>query len=131
MKKYEIEHIGICVEKPIEMANWYRDALGFNIKFSAEDNEKGVAFLTDGSDRVMLELGKIPDVSPLTSRIDHHLQLHIALRSENPDEDAQYLVSKGAIFIEKCPIKRPGENLIVLGDPWGNTIQLVKRSSGF
>ena len=63
MKKYEIEHIGIAVEKPIEMANWYRDTLGFNIKFSAEDEEKGVAFLTDGSDRVMLELGKAPDVS--------------------------------------------------------------------
>ena len=30
--------------------------------------------------------------------------------------------------IEKCPIRMPGENLIVLSDPWGNTIQLVKRS---
>jgi catechol-2,3-dioxygenase len=129
MKKFDIEHIGICVEKPIEMANWYRDTLGFNIKFCAEDEENGVAFITDGSDRVMLELGKIPDVSPLAGRLNHHLQLHIALKSEDPDQDAQYLVSKGATFIEKCPIKRPGENLIVLSDPWGNTIQLVKRSA--
>jgi catechol-2,3-dioxygenase len=58
MKKFDIEHIGICVESPIEMANWYRDTLGFNIKFCAEDDEKGAAFFTDGSDRVMLELGK-------------------------------------------------------------------------
>ena len=129
MKKFDIGHIGICVEKPIEMANWYRDALGFNIKFCAEDDEKGGAFLTDGSDKVMFELGKIPDVSPLAGGLSHHLQLHIALISEDPDRDAQYLVSKGATFIEKCPIKRPGENLIVLSDPWGNTIQLVKRSS--
>jgi hypothetical protein len=129
MNKFDIEHIGISVEKPIEMANWYRDTLGFNIHFCAEDEEKGVAFITDGSDRVMLELGKIPDASPLAGRLNHHLQLHIALRSEDPDRDAQYLVSKGARFIEKCPIKRPGENLIVLSDPWGNTIQLVKRSA--
>ena len=128
MKKYEIEHIGIAVEKPIEMAKWYRDTLGFDIKFSAEYEEKGVAFLTDGSDRVMLEFGELPNVSPLASRTDHHLQLHIALSSVDPDKDAKYLVSKGATFIEKCPIRRPGENLIVLSDPWGNIIQLVKRN---
>jgi catechol-2,3-dioxygenase len=128
MKKYEIEHIGICVGKPIEMANWYEEILGFNIKFSAQDEEKGVAFLTDSNDKVMLELGKVPNVLPLARGIRHHLQLHIALRSEDPDGDAEYLVSKGATFIEKCPIKRPEENLVALSDPWGNTIQLVKRS---
>ncbi len=116
MMKFSIEHIGICVEKPIEMADWYRDTLGFHVKFCAEDGEKGVAFITDGSDRVMLELGKIPDVSPLACRLNHHLQLHIALKSEDPDRDAQYLVFKGATFIEKCPIKRPGEDLIVLSE---------------
>jgi hypothetical protein len=130
MTKYEIEHIGIAVEKPIEMANWYHETLGFNIKFSAQDEEKGVAFLTDCTDKVMLELGKIPNVLPLANRINHHLQLHIALRSEDPDKDAEYLVSEGATFIERCPIRRPGENLVVLSDPWGNTIQLVKRSAG-
>lgn len=129
MKKYEIEHIGISVDKPIEMANWYQETLGFNIKFFEEDAEKGVAFLTDCDDKVMLEFGKIPNVLPLTEIINHHLQLHIALKSEDPDKDAEYMVSKGATFIEKCPIRRPGENLIVLSDPWGNTIQLVKRSA--
>ena len=129
MKKYRIEHIGICVEEPIEMAEWYHETLGFNIKFSAQDEEKGVAFLTDGSDRVMLEFGRVPNVMPLTKGISHHLQFHIALASEDPDKEADYLASKGAKFIEKCPIKRPGENLIVLSDPWGNTIQLVNRNA--
>jgi hypothetical protein len=102
MKKFEIEHIGICVEKPIEMAKWYHETLGFNIKFSAEDEEKGVAFLTDCTDKIMLELGKIPNISPLASRMNHHLQLHIALRSNDPDKDAEYLVSKSAVFIENA-----------------------------
>jgi len=128
MKKYEIEHIGISVGHPIEMANWYQKVLRFNVKFSAQDEEKGVAFLTDCSDKVMIELGKVPNVLPLTDRTNHHLQLHIALRSEDPDGEAEYLVSMGATFIEKCPIRRPGENLMVLSDPWGNTIQLVRRS---
>ena len=68
MKNYEIEHIGIAVEKPIEMAKWYQEVLGFNITFSTQDDEKGVAFLTDCSNRVMLEFGKIPNVSPLAGR---------------------------------------------------------------
>ncbi len=105
MKKFDIEHIGICVEKPIEMARWYHETLGFNIKFSAQDEEKGVAFISDGSDRVMLELGKLPNVLPLTEGISHHLQFHIALTCQDPDKEADYLVSLGARFIEKCPIK--------------------------
>ena len=129
MKKFEIEHIGISVKEPIKMANWYQETLGFDIKFWAEDDEKAVAFITDGGDRTMLELGKLPDVLPLAEGLSHHLQLHIALKSDDPDKDAEFLVSKGARFIEKCPITRQGENLIVLSDPWGNTLQLAKRKA--
>ncbi len=110
MKKYEIEHIGISVKNPIEMANWYRETLGFNIKFSAEDEEKGVTFLTDGSDRVMLELGKIPNISPLTAELSHHLQLHIALRSEDPDKNAEYLVSR-ALPLSKIALSNDQERI--------------------
>lgn len=129
MKKFDIEHIGITVTEPVEMANWYQEVLGFRIVFSGQDEEKGAAFLTDSSGKVMLEFGRIPNVSPLSHKTDHHLQLHIALKSDDPDEDAGYLVSEGATFIEKCPVTLPGDNLIVLRDPWGNTIQLSKRNS--
>lgn len=130
MKKYEIEHIGITVEHPIEMSKWYKEVMGFNIKFSSQDSEKGVAFMTDANDKVMLEFGKIPNVGPLYKELTHHLQLHIAVKSEDPDKEAEYLVSKGAKFVEKCKIVRPGENIIVLLDPWGNSIQLAKRGGG-
>ena len=128
MKPFKIEHIGICVEKPLAMAEWYRDVLGFTIIFSAQDNEKGVAFLKDCEGKIMFEFGQIPDVNPLSSRLNHHLQLHIAFVSDDPEKDAEYLVSQGAVFIEKCPITLPGELLIALRDPWGNTLQLVKRA---
>jgi len=127
--KYEIEHIGIIVEQPVEMANWYKDVLGFNIKFAGQDSEKGVAFLTDANDKVMLEFGKIPDVIPLCNKTDHHLQLHIGIKSNDPEKESEYLISKGAIFVENCPITHPGDKLMVLRDPWGNSIQLVKRST--
>lgn len=127
--EFEIEHIGIAVRDPVKMAKWYQEALGFKIRFSAEDDEKAVAFLTDSGGRVLLELGKLPGILPLAVGLSHHLQLHIALQSADPERDAEYLVSMGASFIESCPIKRPGDNLIVLSDPWGNTLQLAKRNA--
>ncbi len=130
MKRYEIEHVGIAVKEPIQMARWYRDTLGFSIIFCAEDEEKAVAFISDGGERVMLELGRIPDVLPLAEGLSHHLQLHIALKSDDPEKDAEYPVSRGARFIEKCPHRRPGDDLVVLSDPWGNTLQLARRSAG-
>jgi glyoxylase I family protein len=127
---YKIEHIGISVSQPIEMASWYRQILGFEIIFSSQDSEKAVAFISDSNKTVVLEFGKIPGVTPLQKCLEHHLQFHIALTSDDPDTDANKLVQKGAKFIEKCPITRDGDYLIVLEDPWGNCIQLAKRASG-
>ncbi|MBN2012183.1 VOC family protein [candidate division KSB1 bacterium] len=129
MKRFEIEHIGITVTEPVEMAHWYQDIVGFNIKFSGQDEEKGVVFLTDSVGKVMLEFGKLPNISALSDIKDHHLQLHIALESDNPDSDSKYLIEKGATFIEKYPMTMPGDYLIVLNDRWNNCIQLVKRKN--
>lgn len=133
MKEYSIEHIGILAEDPVAIAKWYADVLGFKIKLVGEDSEKSVAFITDKDEKVMLEFGKIPNVSSLCKKLDNPLQLHICLKSKNIEEDVKYLVSNGAKYIETCPIKRPEfkegltkENLIILKDPWDNTIQLVK-----
>jgi len=129
LKHYNIEHIGIIVKEPVAMGHWYKKVMGFNIRFEAQDEEKAVAFVTDSSEKVMLEFGKVPDVSPLSRQTDHHLQFHIAVESNDPENDVEHFVSNGARFIEKCPLSRPGDYLIVLEDPWGNCIQLVKRES--
>ena len=83
----------------------------FDIKFSVEDEEKAVAFLTDGCDRVMLELGKVPGVLPLIKGMSHHLQLHIALKSDDPDKEAEFLVSKGRKVYRKMPNQDAGGEL--------------------
>lgn len=129
MKKFNIEHIGIMVSHPIEMGIWYRDVLGFNIVHSAQGEDSGVTFLSDANNKVVLEFGKAPNVEPLSELTNHHLQLHIAVKSDDPEEEAKYLISKGATYIENREMNRPEDILIVLLDPWGNTIQLVKRES--
>ena len=65
----------------------------------------------------MIELGKLLDVPPLKEQVKHNLLFHIALESEDPDREVDYLVKNSAKFIEKCPITRSGDNLVVLEDP--------------
>jgi hypothetical protein len=38
----------------MKMANWYREVLGFEVKFVAEDSEKAVAFVTDADNKAMV-----------------------------------------------------------------------------
>lgn len=113
------------------MAQWYKRVMGFNIKLSSldDESENSVAFVADGEERVLLEFGKVSGVERLSSRTNHHLQFHIAVKSNDPDEDTKYLVDHGATFIETCPLTMSGDHLVVLNDPWGNCIQLVKRNS--
>jgi catechol-2,3-dioxygenase len=129
MGNYSLEHIGISVEDPIAMGEWYRDVLGFKIKFSGKDDEKGVSFITDNNESIIIELGKLPKIEPLSNKVNHHLQFHIALKSDDPDQDKDILIENGAIFIERSPITRDGDYLLTLYDPWGNCIQLAKRKN--
>jgi catechol 2,3-dioxygenase-like lactoylglutathione lyase family enzyme len=127
MKEFDIEHIGVCVSDPLAMAAWYRDVLGFKIKISGGDAEKAVAFMTDSSGKVMMEFGKIPGVGPLFEKLDHHLQFHLALKSDDPEADGKMILEKGGVFIEKSTVTMPGDLILNYRDPWGNTIQLAKR----
>src|SRR5512136_1191805 len=111
MRNYSMEHIGIAVEDPIAMGEWYRDVLGFKIKFSGRDDEKAVSFITDNNESIILELGKLPQIDSLSKRLNHHLQFHIALESVDLDLDKTILIKNGATFIEKSPITREGDHL--------------------
>ena len=127
---YQIEHIGFTVEAPAEMAEWYRDALGFNIKLSSTAGQEGVAFIEESNGNTTLEIFNIPEATPLRRHTNHHLQFHIAFECDDPDSAATDLVKRGATFIEKCTRRLEGDYLVVLNDPWGNCIQFVRRNEG-
>ncbi|MFH2138032.1 MAG: VOC family protein [Candidatus Omnitrophota bacterium] len=131
MNQYSIEHIGIAVDDPLAMAQWYEENLGYIIKFSEGNKEKGVAFISDASGKVTFELLKVPEVKSARTDLTHRLQVHVGVFSENPDEEARTLEAKGAKFVERCTLTLPGDYLVILEDPWGNYIQLVRRSRKF
>lgn len=133
-KKFKLEHIGITAERPVALGKWYRDNLGFEILFSSDeerDSDESVAFIRDASGACVIEIFKLRNIAPVHKMLNNDIQLHFAFESDDPIQDAEYLESKGAKFIEKCKNSLPGDILVILKDPWGNTIQLAKRKIPF
>ena len=125
----KIEHIGICVDEPISMGIWYRDNLGFEIIRADGDDTFGVSFLRDRKDGTVIEIAKIPESTALDIGKQVPLQFHIAIDCEDPQSEADRLLSAGAEWIgESLYNSYPGEKLL-LRDPWGYTIQLLNRQT--
>jgi glyoxylase I family protein len=127
----KIEHIGLSVSKPISMANWYVEHLGFIIRRQDGNDQKGLAFISDPEQETMLELFDNNVTPPLVSYALSPAAVHIAINSHDPDADMQRLIKAGAVHLEGDPKKATGDVLVLLRDPWGMTIQLAKRAKPF
>jgi glyoxylase I family protein len=128
----KIEHIGLAVNAPHSMANWYIQHLGFSMRLGRGSDQDGVAFIGDPSQDVMLELFRNPVTPAMTWEGLAPLTLHFALTSDDPLADADRLVAAGASFVERnTRVPNAGDILILLHDPWGNVIQLARREKPF
>jgi glyoxylase I family protein len=127
----KIEHIGLSVDKPISMAKWYVENLGFVIRRQNGDDHKGLAFISDSPHGAMLELFDNNVTPALKGYALSPLAVHIAVTSADPAGDVARLVKAGAVHIEGDPNKPTGDILVLLRDPWGMVIQLAKRAEPF
>lgn len=124
----KIEHTAFNVKDAQAMAEWYVQNLGMRIVMQLNEDPY-THFLADESGN-MIEIysnsaAEIPDYEHM-----HHLILHLAFVSENPDADRARLEQKGATFIED--IKTPdGSHLLMMRDPFGLAIQFCKRAKSF
>lgn len=121
-----IEHIGICVDNPISMAEWWVTNLDFKFLRILGDDNLGAAFIEDGKGTV-IEIGKIPEVNCLDLNRLEPMQLHFALECIDPMKEAERLVNKGARFVGEAPRNEYLHEKILVCDPWGACIQLVNR----
>jgi len=122
-----IEHIAFQVSAPAAMADWYVQHLGCSIKRSG--GEPGfVRFVMDGSGDAMMELYNNPSVTVPDYRAMHPMILHVAFVSANPQADRDRLVAAGATVEDSYTQTPAGDELVMLRDPWGVALQLVKRA---
>ena len=117
-----IEHIGINIKAPKEMAQWYCENLGLQIV-----RDTGQAFfLADENSNSILEIyNNPPDAVPDYASMDP-LLFHIAFVSDDVKADFERLKKAGATPFGEI-VEAGGDTIAILRDPWGLPIQLAKR----
>jgi len=121
-----LEHIAINVPSSAEMADWYVENCNMRIVLRI-DQPPFTRFLADQEGTTCIEIytnesATIPDYWS-----QHHLVYHHAFSIENLDQTKDDLISAGATFVEEVKLQN-GTILIMLRDPWGIPLQLVKRT---
>jgi catechol 2,3-dioxygenase-like lactoylglutathione lyase family enzyme len=127
MTGMRIEHVALQVSDPAAIAQWYVEHLGCSVARSAPD-APFVHFLKDGAGASMLELYRSPKAPvPDYAGMDPSL-VHLAFVSPDPQADRDRLVAAGASIVEALLQTPAGDELVMLRDPWGLALQLVKRA---
>lgn len=122
----QIEHVALNVPDPKAAAAWYAEHLGLTL-VKAADEAPYIHFLSDGSG-TMIEFyanpaGEIPDygaMSPFT--------LHLAFAVDDIAASHERLLEAGATAEGMVTTTPAGDLLAFVRDPWGVTLQLVKRA---
>jgi len=119
-----IEHIAINVAEPEAMVKWYCENLNMKVR-----RKSGSAYFTaDESGNVILEIYNSPSAPVPDYRSMNFLVFHIALCSENVAGDCKRLIKAGATANGEIVTAPTGDVIANLRDPWGLSIQLVKRT---
>lgn len=121
----KLEHIALNVSEPKAQAQWYIDHLTMRM-IRDIPTAPFITFIADEAG-AMIELynnpnAEIPDyatVSPYT--------LHLAFSSENLEADKAKLLAAGATDTGITDTLPTGDSYFFMQDPWGVSIQLIKR----
>jgi uncharacterized glyoxalase superfamily protein PhnB len=122
----EIEHFAIQVARPQEMAAWYVEHLGFQIKREMQAAPQA-HFLADSGGRVMIEIYRNPAAPVPDYRGQSPLIVHLAFTSDDVEADRRRLMAAGATAVGEVERMDNGDVLAMLRDPWGIPIQLAHR----
>ena len=123
----KIEHFALQVPDPVAMADWYVAHLDWTIARAGSPPSHG-RFLLESEGAVMLEIYRNPLVPVPNYQELEPLALHLAVLSENLPADRDRLVKAGATIHEDYVTSPTGDEFVMLRDPWGVPIQLVKRA---
>jgi catechol 2,3-dioxygenase-like lactoylglutathione lyase family enzyme len=122
-----IEHVALNVSDPVGMADWYTRHLGMRIVRSVSEPPH-TRFLADQSGRVVVEIyhqtkAAVPDYFALDPMV-----LHLAFSAADVHGVRERLLAAGARSAGEVTTTPAGDELAMLRDPWGVSIQLVKRA---
>jgi catechol 2,3-dioxygenase-like lactoylglutathione lyase family enzyme len=120
-----IEHLAFNVSDPVAMADWYVRHLGMQVARKVE-GPTHTHFLADGAGRTVLELYRHQAPVPDYAKMDPFV-LHIAFHAADVKKEQDRLLAAGATLAADHVVTPAGDEMAFLRDPWGLTIQLIKR----
>ncbi|HXQ79712.1 MAG TPA: VOC family protein [Opitutaceae bacterium] len=125
----KFEHFALNVPDARASVEWYTNHAGLRIARSKPDAPY-TTFLSDDTGRVIMEVytnpaAPVPDYASI-----HPLCFHVAFVADDPNATRMRLLAAGAssAYEENLP---DGSFLIMLRDPWGVPLQLVRRATPF
>jgi glyoxylase I family protein len=122
-----IEHIAFNVPQPVETAAWYVRHLGMRVARHGGGPTE-IHFLADAAGATVLELYNNPVAALPDYPAMNAMQQHIAFLADDPDADAAALVAAGATLEDATDLP-DGSRLVMVRDPWGIALQLVRRTT--
>ncbi len=121
-----VEHIAFVVGDPNKVADWYCENLGMRIVRQG-GGPNFMTFLADSSGETMFEIYARPELElPDYASMDV-FALHFAFYADDPQGTRDSLVAAGASVVQEPSETEAGDTLVMLRDPWGVPLQLVKR----
>ena len=122
----KIEHFALNVPDPRAMADWYVANLGMTIARSGPAPKHG-RFLADDNG-VMIELYDDPADRYFDLAGTGTATFHLAFTVSNMAEERQRLIGAGAKAVGDVNTAPNGDQLALLRDPFGLTLQLAMRA---
>jgi glyoxylase I family protein len=122
----KIEHAAFNVPEPEEMAAWYVENLGMRVARHTGGPTQ-IHFLADAAGTTVLELYHNPAAAIPDYPAMHPMQMHIAFACDQPDAARVELEAAGAAFEDATDLA-DGSRLVMMRDPWGVPVQLVRRA---
>jgi catechol 2,3-dioxygenase-like lactoylglutathione lyase family enzyme len=125
----KFEHFALNVPDARASVLWYTAHMGLRVTRTRAEPPY-TTFLSDESGRVIIELYSNPAAPYPDYKASHPLCFHVAFVSDDPAATRSKLVAAGATpaYEETLP---DGSFLIMLRDPWGVPLQLVRRATPF
>ena len=121
-----MEHVALNIPSATRMAEWYTQHLNMTIVRKIDVFE--TTFLADASGRVVLELYSNPDLPMLDHASLHPSALHLAFVVEKVEETRNRLSAAGASVVQDIFTTDAGDEMMMLKDPWGITLQFIRRA---
>jgi glyoxylase I family protein len=124
--KPRLEHIAFNVTDPIAAAQWYCDHLGMIVRRKGPP-PVNVRFISDSAGKIMFELYNNISAPVLEFGSLNPLCLHIAFIFDDLKAIRDLLIAAGAKVADDITTIPNGDQILMMSDPWGLSIQFVKR----